>query len=151
MVFCYEPDANKAAWQLSERLNRELADGKHVLWLVCCGSSIALETDVMRRVPADLQQLLTVALTDERYGNVDHPDSNWRQLHEAGFEPGKAKIIPTLVPNLSLAETVEAYQQAIEPALENAEITIATFGIGADGHIAGALPHSPAVSSNELA
>lgn len=150
LQFCYEPNALKAAGKLSERLNSELARGKKVLWLVCGGSNIPLEVEIMRHIPVNLQSQLTLALTDERYGEFDHPDSNWRQLHEAGFEAGDAQIIPTLAPNLSLEETVENYEHNIVQALAEADFVIAQFGIGADGHIAGTLPRSPAITNNTL-
>ncbi len=143
-------NAENGATKLAERLTQELQSGKQVLWLVCGGSSIVQEVLVMAQVPQELQKNLTLALTDERYGEFGHPDSNWRQLDEAGFQAGEATIIPTLVPNLSLDETCETYERAIAEAFAKADTVIAQFGIGADGHIAGALPHSPAITSEKL-
>jgi 6-phosphogluconolactonase/glucosamine-6-phosphate isomerase/deaminase len=148
--FIYESDATNAAAKLSERLIRELQNGRKVLWLVCGGSSIVQEVAAMAQIPQELQSQLTLALTDERYGEFNHPDSNWRQLDEAGFQAGEATIIPTLVPNLTLDETCEKYEHDIAAAFDNADVVIAQFGIGADGHIAGALPHSPAIASDKL-
>jgi len=148
--FIYEPKAENGVAKLSERLNQELKRGKKVLWLVCGGSSIPLEVRAMAQVPQELQHNLTLALTDERYGEFGHPDSNWQQLDEAGFQPGDATSIPTLVPHLSLVETCETYEHNIATALAGADIVIAQFGIGADGHIAGALPDSPAITEDRL-
>jgi 6-phosphogluconolactonase/glucosamine-6-phosphate isomerase/deaminase len=148
--FIYEPDAKNGAAKLSERLVSELQSGKKVLWLVCGGSSIPLEASAMKQVPRELQKNLTIALTDERYGEFNHPDSNWLQLDEAGFQAGEATIIPTLAPNLSLDETCKTYEQNITQALDKADIVIAQFGIGADGHIAGALPGSPAITDDKM-
>ena len=151
MLSFYNIEGTEGAAILGKRLRDELSAGKRVLWLVCGGSSIPRAVEAMLDVPKELHAGLTIALTDERYGPVGHEDSNWLQLSAAGFEPGDARIIPTLQPDLSLAETAAAYAAAIEEALGNADIVIAMFGIGADGHIAGMLPGSPAVTEQALA
>ena len=50
---------------------------------------------------------------------------------------------------LSLSETIERYTQALRAAVEHADVIIAQFGIGPDGHIAGILPNSPAAKSTD--
>lgn len=150
MNFIYEPDAKIGATKLSGRLVQEFQNGKQVLWLVCGGSSIPLEVLAMAAIPPELQKNLTIALTDERYGEFGHPDSNWRQLDEAGFQAGEATIIPTLVPNLPLGQTCDTYEHNIAKAFAKADVVIAQFGIGADGHIAGILPDSPALTEDKL-
>ena len=150
LKFCLGTNPSDGGSALSDRLNTELGQGKKVLWLVCGGSSIPLAVQAMKNVPKSRQKQLTIALTDERYGEFDHPDSNWRQLRETGFDAGEATIIPTLAPNLSLADSVQEYEYAIAKAFTSADIVIAQFGIGADGHIAGALPHSPAITDDKL-
>ena len=39
-------------------------------------------------------------LTDERYGPVGHPDSNWSQLLQKGFDLPQAKLVPVLTGRL---------------------------------------------------
>jgi len=147
LKFYKAPDANDATKILSNRLVQELQAGKHVAWLVCGGSNIPPIIKVMQSIPTELTPKLTLLLTDERYGERGHPDSNWHQLFQAGFNPVEAEVIPTLAPNLSLEETCKQYERAVVTSLGNADVTIAQFGIGADGHIAGILPHSPGVNN----
>lgn len=128
---------------ISERLTSELSAGKRVLWLVCGGSNIAAEAAIMHAIPADLSENLTVTLTDERYGEIGHKDSNWQQLIEAGFNIKAGKTLPVLS-GKPLAQTVADYAELAQESLASNDVTIALFGIGADGHIAGILPGSPA-------
>lgn len=131
---------------LAERLAAELQQGKRVLWLVCGGSNIAASVKVMAALDEETTKNLAIFLTDERYGEVGHADSNAQQLQDAGFNPKQAVFVPVLT-GLSLPETQARYDQAIQRALEHADIVIAQFGIGADGHLAGILPHSVAIAA----
>lgn len=140
----------EGAQPLLERLQQELEAGEKVLWLVPGGSNIPLSVQVMLRLPGELTRQLTIALTDERYGELDHADSNTRQLREAGFEPQYASMIPVLYKDGSFEETVEKYAEALGEAFTSATVVIGQFGMGADGHIAGMLPVSPAVTSDIL-
>jgi len=134
--------------QLDQRLQSELQEGKRVLWLVCGGSNIQASAKIMDGLEDDLTKNLAILLTDERYGEVGHPDSNARQLQEAGFQAKQAIFVPTLT-GLSLEETTARYDQVMQHAIEHADIVIAQFGIGTDGHIAGLLPHSVATTSTD--
>lgn len=149
MEFVRTAGWSKGTKALSERLVKELKTKQRVLWLVCGGSSIPTAAKVMRAVPEDLSEKLAIFLTDERFGEVGHTDSNAKQLHEAGFHPKNAVFVPVLVPGFSAEETRERYEEAIKRAIDHADSVIALFGIGADGHIAGILPHSPAVDADE--
>jgi 6-phosphogluconolactonase/glucosamine-6-phosphate isomerase/deaminase len=140
-------DAAGAADVLAKRLIKELRAEKRVLWLLSGGSNIAIEVAVMNKIPSEIQPYLAIML-DERYGPYGHKDSNMQQLLDAGFKPGKATIVPVLVPeNLSLEDTATRYQAAAKTAFGNADVIIAQLGIGPDGHISGILPGSPAVES----
>lgn len=139
----------EGAASLCECLVSELRAGNHVLWLVCGGSNITSVINVMKAIPANLTGRLTVTLTDERYGPVDHPDSNFKQLYEAGFDPGQATVLPVLEADKSLEETAGHYRQLAKQAFTDSDIVVAIFGIGADGHIAGILPDSPAADEEE--
>lgn len=138
------------AHAVSTRLTKELKAGKHVLWLVPGGSNIHPAAAAMSLLPEALTERLAILLTDERYGTPGHKDSNYKQLHDAGFDRKQATFMPVLVEGLSLQGTVHHYEEVVERALAHADTVLGQFGIGADGHIAGILPHSPASTSAGL-
>jgi 6-phosphogluconolactonase len=140
-VPCDGPEEGIAA--LTARLVNELRADQCVLWLVCGGSNIAAEARIMKNIPADLTKNLTVTLTDERYGKPGHKDSNWQQLQDAGFDIQGGQAVPVL-DGEPLERTVEQYGQLAADLLGKNDVTLALFGIGADGHIAGILPGSAA-------
>lgn len=150
MEFIYSESTQEGMRALAARLGDELSQ-RPVLWLLSGGSNIPVSVDVMRVLPEQLQPNLTIALTDERYGAPNHPDSNWLQLTEAGFQPGNSKIIPVLSSEARpLAQVVASYEKRLKQALDDAGIVIGQFGIGADGHTAGILQHSSAVADENL-
>lgn len=144
------PSLEEVAKPLQSRLIQELQSGSKVLWLVPGGSNIPLSVGVMNMISDDLSRNLTIYLTDERYGEVDHADSNTRQLREAGFDPKSARMVDVLAWDLSLEETSEQYALSIRTAFEAADVVIAQMGVGPDGHICGILPGTPAAESSEL-
>jgi 6-phosphogluconolactonase/glucosamine-6-phosphate isomerase/deaminase len=88
---------------------------------------------------------------DERYGQLGHKDSNLEQLYAAKFDTGSAKILPILTDETdSLEIAVKHYEVTFESAVKDADFIIAQLGIGANGHIAGIQPGSPALTSKEL-
>jgi 6-phosphogluconolactonase/glucosamine-6-phosphate isomerase/deaminase len=91
---------------------------------------------------------LTVAQTDERFGPLGHKDSNWQQMQDDGFDFSGITTIPILT-GASLEQTVGTYGAKIEQAFKDAAIVVGQFGMGADGHIAGMLPHSSAIDSKD--
>ncbi|MDF2461104.1 MAG: hypothetical protein K0S68_507 [Candidatus Saccharibacteria bacterium] len=135
---------------IAAALTKRLSKGKRVLWLVCGGSSIAIAAEVSQLLKGQDLSKLAVTLTDERYGDVGHPDSNWRQLAEAGFELPGARLRPVLS-GASLDATVANFADILEEELDRADYRLGFFGIGADGHTAGMLPGSPAVEADDLA
>lgn len=141
----------EGAQPLYDRLVSELETGDSVLWLVPGGSNIPLAADISKRLPDELTKNLTIYLTDERYGDVWHADSNTRQLEEAGFDPKQATMVPVLSGDLTLEETTEHYSDALADAFAASDVVVGQFGMGPDGHIAGVLPGSPAVTSDDLA
>lgn len=136
---------------LSDRLITELKAGKQVVWVLTGGSNIQLCAAVMEKIPENLTELLTVFLTDERYGPVGHPDSNERQLEEAGFVPKRAHWIKVLQDDdTTMEDTAKRYAEQISAACAVADVVIAVVGMGPDGHVCGILPASPAVNSDKL-
>jgi 6-phosphogluconolactonase/glucosamine-6-phosphate isomerase/deaminase len=131
---------------LTERLVRELAAGKRVLWLTSGGSNIPASVQIMDNISADLSRNLTVSLADERYGKPGHSESNWSQLMQGSFSGKQATLLPVLRAGASFEETIRDYNQLIEKALAANDVVVAQLGIGPDGHIAGILPGSPAAA-----
>jgi 6-phosphogluconolactonase/glucosamine-6-phosphate isomerase/deaminase len=144
MHFILTNDWEEGVADLSQRLAKELADGKRVLWLVSGGSNIEASIKVMSSLPTELTPKLSIMLGDERYGEVGHPDSNWAQLLQAGFNPGKATVYPILQAGLSFESTTDRFNKIANQALAENDLVIAQLGIGPDGHIAGILPDSVA-------
>ncbi len=137
---------------IAETINTALHGGKTVLWLVCGGSNIRTQVAVMQHLCPDTPEMLsrlTILPMDERYGQSGHTDSNYQQMKEAGFNPGTAHWCDVLAKNLPLAETVDYYGELVEESFAEAQFVVGTFGMGADGHTAGVLPYSPAVTDAE--
>lgn len=150
MKFIRSKNPDEGAKLLAERISADLKADKRVLWLIPGGSNIPISVKVMdmvrKDVAPDLLNNLTLTLTDERYGPVGHPDSNWQQLKLSGLDLGGVNSIPVLT-GLSLEDTVGRFSKDIESAFVTAHVIIGQFGIGPDGHIAGILPRSKAVTS----
>lgn len=150
MTFIHDSNpVQTAAAYLEETIRRRLEDAESVLWLVSGGSNIAVAVEaaaLLRDVDAGT---LTIMLVHERYGPVGHPDSNWQQLIEAGFDLPHAQFIPTLSGH-HLHETMTDYQTHLSDQFLLSSYKIGLFGMGADGHTAGILPGSEAADSNEL-
>jgi 6-phosphogluconolactonase/glucosamine-6-phosphate isomerase/deaminase len=145
-------DTAQATRAVADAISSKLRDNQPVLWLVSGGSNVQTEVDVMqllRDQAAEHLRQLTILPMDERFGAAGHADSNTASLSKAGFDPGFASWIDILAANVPLAETVAAYGQHVSDALETATTVIGQLGLGNDGHIAGVLPGSPAVHTDE--
>jgi 6-phosphogluconolactonase/glucosamine-6-phosphate isomerase/deaminase len=136
--------------KLTAELIKSLKKYRRVLWLVPGGSNIPITCAIMDKLNKSSTRHLAIMLTDERYGLVEHPDSNLAQLHLAGFKPKLATVVPVLHDGLDLDQTARRYGEAIEKAVDAADYIIGQFGIGPDGHTAGILPHSPAATKNMI-
>lgn len=128
--------------------------GKKVLFFVTGGSSISVGVRIAELLRENqrhnLTQNLTVLLTDERYGPINHVDSNFSKLLEKGFTLPFAKIIPILTGE-SREVATEKFNNILEQEFKTSEYKIGLFGFGTDGHTAGILPESLATESNDLA
>jgi len=134
---------------LTERLVHELADGRKVLWLVSGGSNIRASVQVMDNISDELAENLNVMLIDERYGRAGHADSNWDQLLKTGFKGGAATLLPILHEGIGFEPTVEHYNRLVVQTFNDNDVIIAQAGMGADGHMAGILPGSPATAETD--
>jgi 6-phosphogluconolactonase/glucosamine-6-phosphate isomerase/deaminase len=137
------------AEHISNEISKRLSSGQKVLWLLSGGSSIkiAVAAANLLRSKVNLKNL-TVTLDDERYGPPGHKDSNWRQIQDAGFSLPGAKL-RLVLSGKGFAETADDYSRTLDADLDAANYAIAIAGIGADGHIFGIKPHSPAVDSQQ--
>lgn len=139
-------DPQSVVQEISLRLNQAMQEGS-VLWLLSGGSNIELAVRIRQEL--DIQNDLTVGLIDERYGPVGHPDSNWQQLLDAGFDENDISIIPVLT-GKDLKNETSRYKHELKAAIESHKTIIGIFGMGSDGHTSGVLPESPVIGTNEL-
>ena len=86
---------------LASAITKKLEEGKKVLLFLTGGSSIAVGVslaDILRKSGiGEKMNNLTITLTDERYGPVEHFNSNLFQLKEKGFDLPGANVVPILV------------------------------------------------------
>ena len=150
MVFRKVTSAESVIDYLTGVLSAKMAAGQPVLWLVPGGSAIAVAVAVAKNLQGVDLSSLTVTLTDERYGSVGHTDSNWSQLEQAGFNLPGARLVPVLHGH-SVEETTSEFAQHLQEYCRGAAYCLGLFGMGADGHTAGILPDSPAVTTTEWA
>lgn len=136
--------------KMADALISALQAHDRVIWLVSGGSNIAISVDAMRRLDDELTRKLVVMQTDERFVALDSADCNWYQLHNAGFDTKQAAVFPVLVEGESRDETVARYSETVLREFIAADYIIGQFGVGADGHIAGIKPDSPAAISDQL-
>lgn len=138
------------AQYLSRVIAEKLSQGKSVLFLVPGGSAIAVAVRVGELLSTKDLSRLRVMLTDERFGEVGHKDSNWAQLLASGFAVPGATLFPVLRGH-TLEETVRVYDKELEEEILGADFRIGLFGMGVDGHTAGILPKSTAsVATNYI-
>ena len=146
-------EKNKTDEEIAEyvarAINKELRLGKSVLWFVSGGSSIPVEILISQKIKDVGQDKLVITLADERYGGIDHEESNWFKLKTGGFDIKGAKIIPFLC-DKDILNTTSDIIQTLTNELAKADYKIGLFGIGSDGHTAGILPHSESVKADYL-
>jgi 6-phosphogluconolactonase/glucosamine-6-phosphate isomerase/deaminase len=148
ITFTQINDAQPVVDYLYQVLQQKLGSGQRVLWLLTGGSAMGVAVTVaqqlhVQHVPTDQ---LSISLIDERYGPIGHADSNWQQLADKGFDLPGATLLPVL-DGQSLAGTAAAYDAMLHQAFDASDYALGFFGIGPDGHVAGILPGSPALTA----
>ena len=141
--------ANRGAYLFGLELHKELQEGQRVLWLISGGSNIPVTLQAMQQLPEEATERLMIVPVDERYGPPGHPASNVQQLLDQGFTAKRANFF-TPLDGSPLEDTVARYGEALQQAFHTTDKVIGQLGIGADGHIAGILPQSPALQSKAL-
>ncbi len=144
LKFTHITDEKQAEAAITNSLKTALKVNQRVLWIVPGGSNIPLTVHIMDNLSGEESANLAIILSDERFGPIDHHDSNLHQMYHAGFNPKKATVIPVLRPGVDLDETINLYGQAAQVAISAAAKVITFLGMGPDGHVAGILPGSPA-------
>lgn len=135
---------------VAARILEQLEQGKSVLWLLSGGSGGAVCVEASKVLAEHDLSNLYVTMSDERYGPIDHPDENVRQLLDGGLMLPDAMVYRPLI-GARRDETTAAFGAWLQTADTNVDYRIATLGIGADGHTCGIKPHSIAVSSTDPA
>lgn len=133
---------DQVAEYLASSIKHHLENNESVFWLVAGGSSIPVAVSASKILTGSNLKNLSVSLTDERYGPIGHKDSNWQQLHDAGFVLSGARLLPVLEGD-NLENTVLSYAGMLSSQIKNCHFSIGLFGIGLDGHTVGILPKVP--------
>ncbi len=132
---------DKAAARLVSALDHPVK----MLLLLSGGSSLGVAKVALSKLKADQKRFITVAQIDERYGKPGHPDSNWNGIKEAaGSFNDYAGAVNVLQGSGSIEEDAANYNARLRELLVENVIKIGLFGVGADGHVAGILPHDEA-------
>lgn len=140
-------DKEQSAVFVAKKVNSALKQGS-VFLLLSGGSNILLACSIRQKL--ELNNRLTISLTDERFGVPGHKESNWEQLKLAGFNFEELNLLPVLN-GLNIEETTKEYIRNLENGARDSQTTIGLFGMGADGHTSGILPGSLAVDAKDIA
>ena len=141
MVFKKTTSPHEGSKFLSDSLNNALRRNQNTAWFVSGGSNIQIAIEVQKSLISVPEGKLRILLIDERFGPVNHPNSNYFQLKQAGFDI--TNLEPVLSEKHNVDETVSYYDKYVKETIQWADLTIGQFGIGLDGHTAGILPQSP--------
>lgn len=136
-----------SAEHLARTITEKLANNKKVFWFLSGGSGINVVIEAARQLAGQDLHNLFVTLTDERYGPVGHPDENWQQLLDGGFDLPGANLYRPLIGEDQIT-TANRFGAWVSQHMAEAHYSIGLFGIGSDGHTAGIKPHSSAVTAN---
>lgn len=146
----YACSKSTATESLIEEINSALAKYNRVLWIVSGGSNIEHTKQTLDSIDSSLRTRLTLTLSDERYGEPGHPESNLQKFHQVGIFAPEVNILSVLQKGVNLVDTSRLYNHELTRQFKLNDFIIQQLGIGADGHTAGILPQSAAVTSGEL-
>ncbi|MBH1980462.1 6-phosphogluconolactonase [Candidatus Saccharibacteria bacterium] len=150
MKLVTEQDDQKIVEYLTSTLIANLHADKAVLWLVPGGSAMKVATKVLAELEDVDTSKLCITLTDERYGRPNHPDENWMQLEQLGFNLATINAYRVLRGE-DIETTAQDFANKLSQLFATYDYKIGLFGIGADGHTAGIKPRTIAASSDENA
>lgn len=142
----------KSTLECEEKLYKTLKDNlennKKVLLIIAGGSNIPILKAVFDLLEFELTSNIDIILSDERFGPSDYQESNFVKLIKYGFDKKKANFINILT-NQDIKTSTRLLEKEFVQKSQKANIIIAQLGIGEDGHIAGILPNSKALDSND--
>lgn len=126
-----------------------LADELKVVLFVPGGSNIAVVVSAVKRLADEKNSdRLILMLSDERYGDIGHSDSNYEQFRRAGISHN-VTFIP-LLDGSNFEDTIAHANTLYQKMLAEAGAVVAFLGMGPDSHIAGILPHAPVIESGNV-
>jgi 6-phosphogluconolactonase/glucosamine-6-phosphate isomerase/deaminase len=143
MEYLYAQTPQLPADRIIAAIQGKLSQRQKVLWLISGGSVVDVAVQAAKQL--EDQPLLKIMQIDERYGPVGHADSNWQHLIQKGMNIGAFHYSPVLT-GKDIEQTTDEYDALLTSELEDADFVIGLFGIGVDGHTAGMLPGSVAVT-----
>lgn len=150
MKLVTEQDDQQIVEYLTSTLTANLQADKSVLWLVPGGSAMKVATKVLAELEDVDTSKLCITLTDERYGRPNHPDENWMQLEQLGFNVATINAYRVLRGE-DIETTAQDFADKLAQLFATHDYKIGLFGIGGDGHTAGIKPHTVAATSDEYA
>lgn len=150
MDYIYAENTKGAIDTIVQTLRFHLNENKKVVWLLSGGSGAKVCLEVAKQLQDIPLNNLFVTMSDERYGEVGHPDENWQQLLDSGFSLPSASLYRPLQ-GLDRQQTTQLFATWLKEHIEAADYAIGVFGIGPDGHTAGIKPHSPATEVSSWA
>jgi len=138
-------DCNEAVKDSASRLTSALGHPVKTLLLLSGGSSLVVAKEALAKLSSEQKKLITIAQIDERYGEPGHKDSNWNGIEEiAGDFNEYAGVANVLQGSGSIEEDAANYNARLKQLLVKNILKVGLYGVGADGHLAGMLPGSPA-------
>ena len=148
MKFHSTPQSNVAPF-IADRIIKKLQEGKKVLWLLSGGSGSSICIEASKLLAGHDLSNLFVTMSDERYGDIGHPDENIAQLLQMNLQlPGATLYRP--LNGSDRPETARMFSLWLKDITQKVDYKIATLGVGEDGHTCGIKPHSTAVTSQSI-
>ena len=136
--------AQGAAAAIAQALDEALQARGRALFIATGGHTPGAAYDRLSTAPLDWAKV-TVTLSDERWVEVDDPDSNERLLRERLLRgPAQAARLISLRGDAPTPEAAAHEAGARLAALPPADILL--LGMGEDGHVASLFPGNPALS-----
>lgn len=149
MLYNQVPQSDVAPFVASQIIN-QLRQGKRVLWLLSGGSGGAVCVAASKLLKDQDLSNLVITMSDERYGEVGHPDENVQQLLDNGLYVGEATFYRPLI-GMSREETTSKFSHWLELQNQAVDYRIAVLGIGEDSHTCGIKPGSIATTATSPA
>ena len=149
-IHYHQSPQSAVAPYIAQRILTQLQSEKRVLWLLSGGSGGRLCIEASKLLAGHDLSGLFVTMSDERYGPLGHTNENMQQLIDGGLTLPKASVYRP-ISGAVRSKTTADFNAWLHKAEAETDYTIATLGIGEDGHTSGIKPHSPATTSTQWA